>query len=463
MTKTEKIAVGDLKLDLRNFRTLKQTTEAKALKAIIAAGPDRFWGLTRSLIDDGYVETENILVLDNAGYQVFEGNRRITALKLLHGLLKKNGLNVPEDIAPKLGSMSEDWKRENATVPCLVFSNAELPKLKTRVHMIHGKLNQAGRDPWNSVAKARYQRDEVGKSEHGLDLLESFLKHGTNISDDEKATWAGDYPLTVLDEALKRLPARFGATDSKSFAAMYPTKIPKRADFEKMLKEIGLKIVGYKHIREEVEGENLTSRYGFPAAAVSSNGQAATGANGKATAGGNATATTATPTTTTKTTAKARARATTDSRSIRSVLKGFHPVGKGREKVVTLTEEAWKLNIDKTPLAFCFVLRSMFETSAKAFCKDQGAAAGLKASKDGNDRKLVDVLRDITKFLTDNGKDKDMQKRLHGAMADIATADSLLSVTSMNNLVHSPSFSVTEHHVSTVFHNVFPLLEEMNK
>jgi hypothetical protein len=47
-------------------------------------------------------------------------------------------------------------------------------------------------------------------------------------------------------------------------------------------------------------------------------------------------------------------------------------------------------------------------------------------------------------------------------MAELATPDGILSVTSMNQLVHSPSFSVSEGHISTVFGNIFPLLEAMN-
>jgi hypothetical protein len=74
----------------------------------------------------------------------------------------------------------------------------------------------------------------------------------------------------------------------------------------------------------------------------------------------------------------------------------------------------------------------------------------------------VDVLRDITRHLTNNNKDKVMVKALHGAMTALGTPTSLLSVTSMNQLIHNPKFSVDGASVSTVFANVFPLLEAMN-
>ncbi len=106
-------------------------------------------------------------------------------------------------------------------------------------------------------------------------------------------------------------------------------------------------------------------------------------------------------------------------RAVQRLLKDFAPRGKKREKVETLRIEAVNLDVNKTPLAFCFVLRSMFEVSAKAFCADH-AAAGLKATKsDGSDKSLADLLRDITNHLTKNNSDKAMVKALHGAMAEL--------------------------------------------
>jgi hypothetical protein len=83
--------------------------------------------------------------------------------------------------------------------------------------------------------------------------------------------------------------------------------------------------------------------------------------------------------------------------------------------------------------------------------------------KNGRDVPLVDVLRDIVKDLTQNSQDKAMVKRLHGAMAELGKTTGFLSVTSMNQLVHNPTFHVDDSHLSTLFANIFPLLEEMNR
>jgi uncharacterized protein (DUF924 family) len=153
---------------------------------------------------------------------------------------------------------------------------------------------------------------------------------------------------------------------------------------------------------------------------------------------------------------------------VTQTLKKFKILGNGREKVVSLRNEALWLDLEKNPIAFCFLLRSMFEISAKAYCNDQvGKSNAPKAVKaDGNDRQLVEVLRDIYTFmitLPSGKQDQAIKRQLHGAITDLASSESILSVTSMNQLVHNPRFAIRASDISVMFGNIFPLLEAMNK
>ena len=171
----------------------------------------------------------------------------------------------------------------------------------------------------------------------------------------------------------------------------------------------------------------------------------------------------ATSQSTSKAVGKAVAISINDPKSVTKALKQFKPVGNNRNKVVTLQDEAIHLNLNKNPIAFCFLLRSMFEISAKAYCRDH-ASSGLKAIKtDGSDRSLVDVLRDVVNHITKNNTDKEKVRMMHGAMTELAKPDGLLSITSLNQLVHNPNFSTTAHNISVLFGNIFPLLDEMNR
>lgn len=322
------------------------------------------------------------------------------------------------------------------------------------------------RDQWNAVARARHNRDANGASEPALDLLEAYLKHGKNFTSHEGARWSGEYPLSVLAEAIKRLAPRLGASSARDLAAGYP-KVRQRDALEGVLYDIGVQNLGFDGIRKADFG----AAYGISAVGTGSagtGGRVATGTSAKPSATASTATGTATGGGTTTTPAnavrgKTRAPSIDDPRAVRRTLKQFSPRGENRGKVTALRDEAIHLDLATTPMAFCFVLRSMFEISAKAYCDDHAAQRGPAATRaDGTDRKVVEILRDITTHLTKNNADKAMTKALHGAMTELARPTGLLSVTSLNQLVHNLHFKIAANDIALLFGNVFPLLKAMN-
>jgi hypothetical protein len=109
MAEINNLPVKSLNLDLHNFRTLPQRDELHAIQALISLKTDYFWALMESLIESGYLPTENILVLktDNEdSIVVKEGNRRIAALKLTHGYVSTNSLGLPKNIQETINRIS---------------------------------------------------------------------------------------------------------------------------------------------------------------------------------------------------------------------------------------------------------------------------------------------------------------------------------------------------------------------
>ncbi|HVX12042.1 MAG TPA: hypothetical protein VHC22_12750 [Pirellulales bacterium] len=461
MPTTDTIPVEQLRLDLKNFRTTPQKNELGAVRAMIAINPDWFWALAESLLDDGYQITENILVIRTPNGKgelvVKEGNRRVAILKLCLGHIRRGGLSMPSSIETRIGDLDSAWKEANQKVPCAIYAKEEASLVDKIVTLTHGKGEKAGRDKWKAVARARHNRDMSRGSEPALDLLERYLKNGRNLTAHQKERWGGDYPLTVLEEALKRLAPRFNVTTARELADAYPRGMPQKAAMEDILRDIGLESLGFAEIRNKDVDFALT-RYGIPSIQATKGTPAP-----QTTTGGGGSAGPPTAGKSTKATRKTKAAATDDPRAVIRALKSFSPVGNRREKLVTLLDEARTLKLERHPHAFCFVLRSMFEISAKAYCADHLKSGGPKAAKaTGEDRLLVEVLRDITAHLTKNNTDKEMKKTLHGAMAEMAKSSGFLSVTSMNQLVHHPTFSVKDTHISSLFFNIFPLLAAMN-
>lgn len=480
MPTSSQIEASNLKLDLKNFRTVPQKKEADAIKAMISIKPDRFFAVMESIIEDGYLPTENIIVLkDKTDNIVKEGNRRIAALKLIHGHYKLSDFGLPISITDSIAKIDAKWKADNLKVPCTVFSEKEADKVDRVVTLAHGKGEKASRDPWNSVARARHNRDIKGASEHGLDLLEKYLKHGANLNNQQKERWGGEYPLTVLDEALRKSFSRLGYANVADLVKKYPKISKYLPELENIMLEIGLEQIKFETLRNSQL--DFPTNFGIPPIIVpqttptASTGQtnttnpASTNTppntsntnNQSSPATSNpTTASTSTPnTTTTSTPAAPKAVAVNDPKHVANLLKKFAPRGANRQKVVTLRDELKKLKITENPIAFCFILRSMFEISGKAYSTDHVLSM---TKSGGKDKTLVEVLRDITAHLTNNNSNIQMVKVLHGAMTELGKSDGLLSVTSMNNLVHSPVFTISPTDLCTVFSNIYPLLEAMN-
>jgi hypothetical protein len=216
------LPVASLRLDPKNYRTLPQKSEAGFLRAVTVISPDPFWALTSSLLEDGYLPNESIVVVEKKGVLlVLEGNRRIAALKWILGMLKPANLSVPSDVTDRIATVSNAWKAANTEVPCTIFLSSEEKLGRKVVARIHGKSEPAGRDRWPSVATARHNRDENGAKEYGLDVLEQFIKQSSVPKASQKERWAGTFPLSVLDEALKAIAPRLQFSSTREFVKAY--------------------------------------------------------------------------------------------------------------------------------------------------------------------------------------------------------------------------------------------------
>jgi hypothetical protein len=485
MSSTTQLDIRKLSLDLKNFRTVPQKSEIDAIKAMISISPDRFFAVLESIIEEGYTPTENIIVLNDSGKNIVkEGNRRIACLKLIQDQYKVNEFGIPTSLLTKINALDVKWKKENSNVPCIVFEKSEEDKADRVVSLTHGKGEKANREKWSSVATARHNRDAKGTSEPALDLLEKYLSVGNNLTNQQKERWAGDYPVTVLYEAIRVIHSRLSYKTPAEFVTAYP-KISNLSGIEDLLRDVGLEQLQFKTIRDPLKDfavdygispivivptptdpvptpttPVVNPTPGFPTSPTPSSTPTIVPSPSPSPTP-TPTPTPATTPVTTPTTPTTPAYAINDPRRVAAILKKFNPKG-NRDKIVTLRDEIKCLDIKKNPIAFCFILRSMFEISAKGYC-DDNAIPTTKTTKNGiQDKTLLELLKEVTNHLTNNNANKAVVKILHGALTELAKPTGLLSVTSMNNLVHNPSFSISASDICTLFGNVYPLLEYMN-
>jgi len=465
------INIKDLLLDLNNPRTVSQKVEIESIKAMISISPDRFFAVMNSILSEGYLPTENLLVVhdpkNKKKYIVREGNRRTAILKIICGLYKVDNFEVPSDVVSKINSLNKIWVKANGVVPCAIYENKEIGILNRTISLTHAKGEKAGRENWNSIAKSRYNRDIKGAKENSLDLLEKYLSKGKNLTLEQKERWSGDYPITVLDEALPMLAARVRYAKIEDLVNKYP-KIKYHLQLNNLLRDIGMEIVGFKYIRDK--SNDFLQKYGFPSlvtiAPKSDKTSSSDFGTDKHAENGSSTKT-ASPSGTDNTVIvhergkneSGTAHPLGTPQQVRALLKSMVINGNELSKVAELRSEILQLKIDKTPIAFCFVLRSMFDISAEVFCVKNKIKTFTENNGHRKDFELKQKLNKIVEFLVNKGVDK---KILHGALTELGKNNGLLSIASLNQIVHNPDFSVAPSDICMVFSNVFPLLREMN-
>ncbi|MDP4236601.1 MAG: hypothetical protein Q8919_09160, partial [Bacteroidota bacterium] len=419
-----------------------------------------------SLIKDGYLPTETIIVLQTGAKNIVkEGNRRIACLKLIHGIHKPSNFDLPSSVLESIATLGDKWFEDNEEVGCSIFSLSEADVADRIVTLAHGKGEKASRDPWPSVARARHNRDQRNVAEPGLDLLEKYLKFGQNITGHQRETWAGDYKLSVLDEAMSKIYKNLGFTSSAEIAANYP-KISNLHEVESILLDIGLDLIDFTKIRNPKL--DFATSYGLKAIPPSVTGasRVATSPSGAARSGNTAKTPGAKPGGTTGNVGSkvaVAARAIADPLHVKRTLENFTPRGLNRQKVVSIRDEMKSIKLDKHPIAFCLLLRTVFEISAKAYCHDHSIGSKV-VDKNGKRREktLREQLKEVTSHLTKNKTNTEATRLLHGAYMELAKPDGILSITTLNQLVHSPSFALSSTDICIMFGNIFPLLEQMN-
>lgn len=163
---------------------------------------ERVFDLAKDIAAHGLSPTERVMVRENddGTYTVWEGNRRLTALKLL---------NNPST-APDVNKWQEKYKKLKAAngfrpikkVPCVIVNDEDVA-----FHFIENKhLNNnggAGVVTWGSEEKARHERRRTGTSRLGKAL--ALLEHVRNsLAYDEITKELADrgFPITTLDRLL---------------------------------------------------------------------------------------------------------------------------------------------------------------------------------------------------------------------------------------------------------------------
>lgn len=169
---TKKIPLSKLQLNLENPRFESVTTEKEAINLMIDALSTKLIKLAKDILDTELNPADLIQVTPNSSnkYTVLEGNRRVTALKLLKrpSLIERKHVNFYKKIKPLSDQFS---KKPLQKILCVVFHDpVDADKWIELKHT--GENEGVGTVQWDSTQQARFTRKRKGQNPIALQAIE---------------------------------------------------------------------------------------------------------------------------------------------------------------------------------------------------------------------------------------------------------------------------------------------------
>ena len=197
--------ISQLLLDIRNPRLpTVQSNQLEAIKTMSSTQMDKIIALAEHLVNNGPNPASLPIVIasdEEELYYVLDGNRRITALKLLEtsslmdGIFNGSKLRKMRELSTRFG--------ENPIVElsCVVVANRD--EADKWIQLIHrGQQQGAGLVEWDGQVAARYDARRDNKPNFALEVLD-FVKGNADLSEKTvKRINEGKFPITNLQRLI---------------------------------------------------------------------------------------------------------------------------------------------------------------------------------------------------------------------------------------------------------------------
>ncbi len=205
----KKIPISQLLVDTQNPRLPEmQSSQDDAIRMMIKTQGSKVFALAQHLANNGTNPASlpiAIPVSENEKlYYMLDGNRRLTALRLLERPELIDGI-IDGPVSQKIKELSLKYKsRPISELECVVFSSRE--QADPWVQLIHrGESQGAGLVEWDGQVAARYdERRGIGdkKAAVALQLLDLMKNHEELSQKTREKIENGKFPITSLTRLL---------------------------------------------------------------------------------------------------------------------------------------------------------------------------------------------------------------------------------------------------------------------
>lgn len=426
MTEHLELGIDELLLDQENPRLGATVSQSEALAGIVALSPEYFRNLMASIRDDGLDPGDSLYVVraddNDDDFVVLEGNRRLSALKVLSNPDLLAGTDLVESVTKPLIREATGFERGDVEpIRCVRFDDRE--EANHWIRRRHtGVVNGEGRIRWKPLDIQRFSNDYTtidviefvgrnagyskpewqkahaalggGKSTNLTRLLESaagqqHLGISAKLDGDRKTPILGTDPMWAL-AVLRRIVDDIlsGEVDSR--------RLNRATDIEKY----------FASLPQELQpGDELEVANPKTFRAISLAGSRATPPR------------------------KPPAKGKSAPRKRKPLAPKTHPFdATSSTKLGMLVSEAGLLNVERLPLSAAFVLRAIVELAVNDYMKKHSLPFGPPG---GREFDLTKKASDVVDHLSSSGTN------LRAFRNRLLTRTSACSIQSLNGFVHN--------------------------
>lgn len=441
--KTEQfdIAVDALLLDEENPRLGSATNQSETLRKLVELNPNHFRNLMLSIKENGLDPGDSFYVIEHedeeGDYVVLDGNRRLSALKVLCNPALLDGAGVDDKIKKRLRKAADGFDPAEFDDPrCVCFdSRAEANEWIYRRHT--GGANGEGRIDWGPLEIARFTNDRSV-----LDLL-AFVGRSADLSPDE---WEDKRALIESKQSsnIERLltssagKQHLGLTHDRADGE---NTIPKSTRDPAFLLRVVMRIIDdlsagkvnsrdlnkasdieayFAGLPKDLQPDSATDRPATPVSELTVKPTKKGGSKGKQERA-------------------PRKQKTRESKGKRRTLapRRLPFAEPGLEKAAHVLEEATRVQLHNFEISAAFLLRAFLEMTLRAYAKQHKIPTAVVVDGRKIEKALAVLGEDVRKHIVDDAANELTSSDLRPFQTQLLTSKAEASIQSLNSFVHS--------------------------
>lgn len=441
--KTEQfdIAVDALLLDEENPRLGSASNQSETLRKLIELNSNHFRNLMLSIKENGLDPGDSFYVIEHedeeGDYIVLDGNRRLSALKVLYNPALLEGAGVDDKTKRRLRKAAEGFDPAELDDPrCVCFESRE--EANEWIYRRHtGGANGEGRIDWGPLEIARFTNDRSV-----LDLL-AFVGRNADLSPDEwedKRAFIESKQSSNIERLLTSSAGKqhLGLTHDRAGGE---NTIPKSTRDPAFLLRVVMRIIDdlsagkvnsrdlnkasdieayFASLPKDLQPDSATDRAAAPVSELTVKSAKKGESKGKAERA-------------------PRKQKTRESKGKRRTLapRRIPFAEPALEKAAHVLEEATRVQLQNFEISAAFLLRAFLEMTLRAYAKQHKIPTTVMVDGHKIEKALAVLGEDVRKHIIGSTANELTSSDLRPFQTQLLTSKAEASIQSLNSFVHS--------------------------